>query len=616
MLALLNKLTPKYKFITNKPRGGGRGMDIAQKSFKYYWKHIRKFPKLVVPIVFILPVNSLVNNYLPPLILAAIINRLSRHEYLAHHVWSSFGTDLILYLILSLVGTAVLWRIFDLMYWRLEGKVKRSIEQEVFDHLVSQSADFHANQFSGSLVSSTSKLGNSYVRIADTTMFQVAPLFIGLIFVSAVMAFRSILYTALLLGFSLIYITASFFVTKKVRLRGAELALAESKQTGVLADALTNIMAIKSFAHERGESRHFKNITDDTYSKLMAMMSAFQRQQVSLGILTGILAASSLFVAVVSVVSFGANLATAFLIFNYTNSISSQLFQFSNNALRNYNRSFGDSVEMIDILATSPEVIDAKETETSHIKNGVIDFDEVVFTHTDNDDAIFNGLDLHIDKGEKIGLVGHSGSGKTTLTRLLLRFSDIDSGAITIDGQNIANISQNDLHKSIAYVPQEPLLFHRSISENIAYGKDNTSEASIIKAAKLSHSADFISNLPKGYDTLVGERGVKLSGGQRQRIAIARAMLKDSPILVLDEATSALDSESEVLIQDALWSLMKGRTAIVIAHRLSTIQKMDRIIVLEDGSIAEIGNHNQLLKRKGIYAKLWAHQSGGFMQED
>jgi ATP-binding cassette subfamily B protein len=591
-------------------------MNIAQKTFRYYWHHLRRFPRFFVPVLIILPINSLVGNYLPPLVLAAILNKLSRHAYSAHHLWSSFSTDLIIYFILALLGTTILWRAYDLLYWRLEGKVERSIQQEVFDHLVSQGADFHANQFAGSLVSSANKLSSAYVRIADTTVFQVVPLFIGLLFISIVMSTRSPLYTALLLGFSLSYIILSFFVTKTVRARGAEVATAESEQTGVLADALTNVMAIKSFAREDSEHLRFKAATDTTYSKLMAMMYAFQKQQLFLGGMTGIMTALSLVVAVASVVSFGANLATAFLIFNYTSSIASQLFQFSNNSLRNYNRSFGDANDMIDILATEPEVRDPDQPEKLRIKDGDIEFKNVDFTHAGANDTIFNNLNLHIKSGEKIGLVGHSGSGKTTLTRLLLRFSDIDSGEISIDGQNIAKISQDDLHGTVAYVPQEPLLFHRSIAENIAYGDVSANQAAIDKAADMSHSTEFIKTLPQGYDTLVGERGVKLSGGQRQRVAIARAMLKNAPIIVLDEATSALDSDSEVLIQDALWKLMNDRTAIVIAHRLSTIQKMDRIIVLDDGQIVEEGSHKKLLAKKGVYAKLWAHQSGGFIEDE
>jgi ATP-binding cassette subfamily B protein len=245
---------------------------------------------------------------------------------------------------------------------------------------------------------------------------------------------------------------------------------------------------------------------------------------------------------------------------------------------------------------------------------GTIDINAMSFSHDKT--KLFKDFNLHIKQGEKIGLVGHSGSGKTSLTKLLLRFENVDDGSIEINNVNINDVAQDELRHVISYVPQEPLLFHRSLSENISYGKNQATEDEIILAAKNANAHEFIKDLPDGYDTLVGERGVKLSGGQRQRVAIARAMLKDAPILVLDEATSALDSESEQLIQDALWKLMKGRTAIVIAHRLSTIQKMDRIIVLDNGRILEEGSHTELLKKKnGHYARLWKHQSGGFLQD-
>ena len=590
--------------------------DIARKTFRYYWYHMRELPKFYIPVAIILPVNTLVNNYIPPLVLAAVLNKLSKHQYHAGHVWSEFGTYLVLYLILSLIGGTILWRLFDMFYWRLEGKMERRIHKEVFAHLIKQSANFHANQFAGSLVSATNKLAGAYVRLADTILFQVSPLFVGLTFVTIVMSFRAPLYALLLVTFSLLYIITSFKVNKTVRAHGAQVASAESKQTGTLADALTNVMAIKSFARDADENLRFKAATDNTYSKLMGMMYAFQRQQIFLSSVTGVMAAVALAVAVVSVVSFGANLATAFLIFSYTSSIASQLFTFSNNALRNFNRSFGDANDMIDILATPPEVTDPIHPEQSRISHGGITFQNVVFAHDGAEDALFDRLSVSIKPGEKVGLVGHSGSGKTTFTRLLLRFSDIDGGEILIDGQNIAHIVQDDLRSSIAYVPQEPLLFHRTIRENIAYGNPAASVDEIETAAEQANAHDFIVGLTAGYETLVGERGVKLSGGQRQRIAIARAILKDAPILVLDEATSSLDSESEALIQDALWKLMEGRTAIVVAHRLSTIQHMDRIIVLEDGEIIEQGSHKQLLKQKnGTYAKLWQRQSGGFIEE-
>jgi ATP-binding cassette subfamily B protein len=335
----------------------------------------------------------------------------------------------------------------------------------------------------------------------------------------------------------------------------------------------------------------------------------------SLGSMNRTISATALLIAVIAVMKFNADIATVFLIFNYTAITVDQLFSFSNNSLRSYNRAIGDTSEFVETLGQEAEVQDPETPQKLRMGRGTIEFKNVTFKHNGADTPIFNKLNLKIKPGEKVGLVGHSGSGKTTFTRLLMRFSDIQSGEILIDGQNIANVTQEDLHTQIAYVPQEPLLFHRSIRENIAYGRLEAEQAAIEATAKMASASEFIDTLPQGYDTLVGERGVKLSGGQRQRIVIARAMLKNAPILALDEATSALDSESEILIQDALWKLMENRTAIVIAHRLSTIQKMDRIVVMDDGKITEQGSHQELINKGGTYAKLWAHQSGGFIED-
>jgi ABC-type multidrug transport system fused ATPase/permease subunit len=257
--------------------------------------------------------------------------------------------------------------------------------------------------------------------------------------------------------------------------------------------------------------------------------------------------------------------------------------------------------------------MDPKNPEKPRIKEGHILFKDVSFEYN-NGQKLLKNFNLEIKPGESIGIVGHSGAGKTTITKLLLRFSDISKGTITIDGQDIKNITQDDLRNTIAYVPQEPILFHRSIKENIAYGKSNATEKEIIEVAQKAHAHEFIEKLKEGYDTRVGERGIKLSGGERQRIAITRAMIKSAPIIMLDEATSSLDSVSESYIHDAFKELMKGKTTLVIAHRLSTIQEMNRIIVLDKGEIAEQGNHKELLEKKGIYADLWEHQTGGFLK--
>jgi ATP-binding cassette subfamily B protein len=554
------------------------------------------------------------NTYLPAVILANVLSRVSQHQFEVGNVWGSFGSILLIYFAVLIVGILT-WRVVDYFMWRLEFNVQQDLAEEVFAHMLNESADFHANNFTGSLVSQTNKLLGGYIRTADTTIFQVYPLFAGIVIVSIILAPRSPLFVLLLILASVGYIVFALRISRPVRKLSAKFAAAESQQTGFLADAITNVMAIKSFARGAFEKHRFHLATTNTRNRLSEFARLHQVQMASLGFSSRLMSGLALVMAVVSVMLFNANIATVFLIFSYTSAIVDQLFQFSNNSLRNYSRAFGDAADMVKTLQQTPLVLDPKFPEKPRITNGSIEFKSVDFTHSGSNDALFHKLSLSIKHGEKVGLVGHSGSGKTTFTRLLLRFSDIDGGEIKISGQNISKITQDDLHEHIAYVPQEPLLFHRTIAENIGYGKLEADKKAIESVARLSHAAEFIETLPKGYETLVGERGVKLSGGQRQRVAIARAMLKDVPILVLDEATSALDSESEVLIQDALWKLMEGRTAIVIAHRLSTIQKMDRIIVMDNGIIAEEGSHKELIAKKGVYAGLWAHQSGGFIEE-
>jgi len=586
----------------------------TKQTLKFYWQHARQYPGYLTGLLISTPLTVLAGSFLPPLIVANVLNRLSTHDFTPHRVWHSFGTDILAYAAVQFLGNLAGWRAVDAFAWKMEGNVERNIARQVFRHLLAQSPNFHANRFGGSLVSQTNKLMGSYIRFADTTLFQLIPLLSALLFAGIILALRAPLFAVMLITFAVIYMATAVFVTKAVRRAGAAQAAAESTQTGNLADAVTNVMAIKSFAGAAHEQQRFARATTNTFERLMGMMRAHRRQQVYFSSMSSSISVLALAMAIISAMVFNVDLATVFLIVSYTGTISSNLWQFSNNALRNYNRSLGDAAEMVKILQLEPEIKDPASPERSRIRRGEITFQDVTFAHDGADKALFDRLALRIQAGEKVGLVGHSGSGKTTLTRLLLRFSDINSGAIMIDGQDISRLAQDDLRRSIAYVPQEPILFHRSLQENIGYGRVGAGLREIEAVAKLAHAHEFIAALSEGYGTLVGERGVKLSGGQRQRIVIARALLKNAPILVLDEATSALDSESEALIQDALWQLMEGRTAIVIAHRLSTIQKMDRIIVLDDGRIVEEGTHKELLLANGSYAQLWARQSGGFIE--
>lgn len=587
----------------------------ARLVLAYYWSVIRKYPRYVTGVLVTVPFTIIINGFIPPLIIAGVIKKLGAHNYQSDVLLHDFGWTMLLYFVVVLAGI-ITWRFVDYFMWRLEINAQQDMAEQVFGHLMGRSADFHANNFGGSLVSQNNKLLTSYVRIFDTTAFQVYPMIISILATIVIMLPRAPLFVLALTVLSLTYLGAAVMISEPIRRIANKWGAAESKQTGLLSDAITNIMTIKSYARSGYEKQRFHKATSVTRNHAFKFASKHQVQMNTFGIIGRSTQAVAFALAIMAVVLWKSDVGVVFLIVSYTSIIAEHLFRFGNDSMRAYNRSFGDAYAMAKILSESPEVLDPAQPEKSRLHAGAISFDAVTFTHDGAHDALFDNLNIHIKPGEKIGLVGHSGSGKTTFTRLLMRFSDIDGGQILIDGQNIADITQDDLHAAIAFVPQEPMLFHRTLADNIRYGDLAATDEAVRRAADMANASEFIADLPDGYDTLVGERGIKLSGGQRQRIAIARAMLKDAPILLLDEATSALDSESEVLIQKALWKLMEGRTTIAIAHRLSTIQKMDRIIVLDDGKIVEEGTHYTLLEAKGTYAKLWTHQSGGFLSDD
>ena len=587
---------------------------LARQTLRIYWQHAWRYKRFVIGIIFAAPLAMFVYLILPPLIASRILDKLANGNFIAGNLWGSVGKDILLYAVLIILGNTVLMRLLIYFIWRLEMQVERDLARNMFDKLMSLDMNFHANSFGGSLVSRANKFIGAYMRVADTIVFQIYNMIIIITFTSIVMWGKSPLYVLTLITCCIIYIIATIYITKKVRALSAKSAAIDNKQTGVLADMVTNVLAVKSFAAEKLERKRFAAATQKSMDANRSVMNASIKRDALFGLTTTSIQVATLTIAAAAVILRHAEIGVVFLIINYTNNIVGRLWEFSQQGLRNINRGLGDAQEATETLLTQATMTDPQKPQKLTVAQGHIAFEDVVFSHDHT--TLFKHLNLSIKPGEKIGLVGPSGGGKTTITKLLLRFNDIQSGKIVIDGQDIASVRQEDLRAVISYVPQEPLLFHRTLSENIAYGQPTDNQQAIVQAAKSAHADEFIRKLPKGYDTLVGERGVKLSGGQKQRVAIARAMIKDAPILVLDEATSALDSESELLIQDALWKLMKNKTAIVIAHRLSTIQKMDRIVVLDKGTIVEEGSHKELLKIKhGHYARLWAHQSGGFLED-
>jgi len=552
------------------------------------------------------------------LILALIASKALNHLIAVHNdanvnYWHEFGPYLLAYAIVGIAAQLLIEMGLYLLS-HLETAVRPTLQDRAFRWLSDQSLAFHANTFSGAIVNKVNKFTGAYVTLTDIFCLRFLRMFTNVVIAIIVIAWFSWQIALIMAIWTVAFTCLNITLVRRRFIYSKIAAEADTTLTAHLADAMGNISAVKAFGNEEAEfTTHHEKTIDRARKKYKTWMEGIKNDALLGGMMT-VLQIAVLALAIHAVLSNKIEIGTLLLIQVYITQLISELWDLSN-MTRTIEQSVSDAEEMIEVFEIEPDVQDLAKPEKSRISKGTIDFTDVTFTHDGSNDALFNNFTLSIASGEKIGLVGHSGSGKTTLTRLLLRFSDINSGAITIDGQNIARVAQADLRRSIAYVPQEPVLFHRSLRENIAYAKPDATDEEIRKAAELAHAAEFIDQLPTGYDTLVGERGVKLSGGQRQRIAIARAMLKDAPILVLDEATSALDSESEKLIQAALNRLMKGRTTIVIAHRLSTIQKMDRIVVMHDGEIIEQGSHADLVDKKGAYASLWNHQSGGFIEE-
>lgn len=521
---------------------------------------------------------------------------------------------LIGYAVILFFGIVVSVRITIAMAFLAETKMQIHTSTRVFKHLTDKSLGFHANRMSGGIVSDTNKLIGSIERFWDTLIFTAIPIVSTILSVCVVLGFIIWQYAIALMVISIVIIIFIVKTQNSIAPISEQSSKKSSATTAFLADAIGNISTIKSFGREDSELKQFIKLNQEWRKANIKEMKAVLLITGSMGAMMTALNVCAFVAAIYATEYHIANIGTIYLVISYTLNVVSQLWSVSN-MTRNYIRIIGDASPMIKTLQEPIELVDTKKPKELKVKEAKIEFDNIEFTHKDNKDKLFDHFSILIKSGEKIGLVGKSGSGKTSLTKLLLRFSDIQNGEIKIDGQNIAQVKQTELRQNIAYVPQEPTLFHRSLRDNITYGKPNATDAEIETAIKQANALDFVKSLPDGLDTFVGERGVKLSGGQRQRIAIARAILKNAPILVLDEATSALDSENEKLIQDALWKLMKNRTSIVIAHRLSTIAKLDRIIVLDNGKIIEQGSHAELLEKNGSYARLWAHQSGGFIEE-
>lgn len=586
----------------------------TRRTLHYFWAATRKHLGLFIGLILATITFGFLLTYANPYLMSAIVDRVAAEPVSADQVFTVFGPYIVALILVNLVGQAAS-KLQDYTLWKLQIAVNYDLATEAFDALCNQSMSFHSNRYGGTLVSQTTKYMNAYNQLIEIVSWPMLPLMEAIVFICLLLGPRVPLYTVILMIMLAIYAFVSYRMYKRILNLNEEAAGAQNQLSGELSDSVANILSVKTYGREDYE----RNLFDEANRNVVARDSKRMMASLMRGIVTACIALVIMTVVAIFISGgnawFGITPGTLVIMFTYTYNVTNQ-FNFINAGLQRLNRAFGDAAGMTEILDEPRLVADKEGAPDLEVREGAIDFEDLDFYYTDGGvkTQVFDKFNLHIPAGQRIGLVGMSGAGKTTLTKLLLRLSDIQEGRILVDGQNVAECTQQSLRRQIAYVPQEALLFHRSVGENIAYGRPDATMEEIREAARQANALEFIERLPEGFDTVTGERGVKLSGGQRQRVAIARAMLADCPILVLDEATSALDSESEKLVQDALEKLMAGRTSIVVAHRLSTVASLDRIVVLDGGKVVEDGPHAQLIEAGGEYAHLWNRQTGAYLE--
>jgi len=580
-------------------------IDVLKFAAGYWFQQ----PKKLFFIVLVLLVAAFLETYLPTA-LAAFLNAIElHHDKVA--VLFYLGIFLGTYLIQALLFSFVF-----LVYNSFETNLFKSLVDDVFEHVYRLPEKFFANTFTGSIVSKINRARQKIEVFEDQILVRIFPTAVILIGSMLFLMLQFPLLAILMMCYLVILVIVSSFLVFKVSGPAQGIyADAQDDFSAHLADSISGIAPTKSYAQEHYEYSRFLKVTSELRVKNLRAyhlgnMAGFIQRMLLAGMLVILMGGGTWY--------FFHGMATvgsmAYLAFAYT--IMQSYIRDVGENIKNLLTSSYDLHGVIDLFRETPEVSIETTLPELNIRRGEIIFENIEFTYPDKIVPIFKDFSMTIRAGERIALVGHSGGGKTSFIRLLQCLYPIQKGRILIDGQDINHGSRQSLRRAIGLVPQDPILFHRTLRENIAYAKPSATDAEIHTAAQKAHIENFILSLPEQYETLVGERGVKLSGGERQRIAIARAILADRPILILDEATSSLDSESERAIQDALHTLTHGRTSIMIAHRLSTILDADRILVFESGTIIEEGSHEQLInKENGTYANLFKLQSGGFIPE-
>ena len=486
-----------------------------------------KFKARTFTILILIPVYVFIADILVPRGASEIIGKLSEGDF----ELANYTGILMITLIPMLINNLFLVRILDWLDWSLDAKGAEYLSTLAFNAVINQSMTFHTNHFSGSLTSQANKLPSAFIDLKSNTVWDIYPLVLTIIYSIIAATFVSPVFALILLAFTVVYITIAMITFYKTRNVDERMATAENKQTGQLADSITNVLNVKSYARESFERARFKKATRRTHDATYDIAKVSMWRNFLLNSVGAITYVSILVLIVLSHNWFGLTITNVVFLYTLSSTLISEIWRV-NHILRVVNRSLGNAKEMTEILDL-PYIIDDRTDVPLEVTKGEIDISHISFKHENKKTALFTDFSLDIKAGESIGLVGVSGSGKTTLTKLLLRFDDVTAGGIFIDGKDIRDVTQRSLREAISYVPQESSLFHRSIFENILYGRPEATTEEVYEAARLANADEFILKLPEGYETMVGERGVKLSGGQRQRIAIARAILKNAPILVL-----------------------------------------------------------------------------------
>jgi ATP-binding cassette, subfamily B, bacterial len=582
----------------------------TKKTLNIYWQNVWHY-KTSFLFCLVAIIGASIINVIIPLYFKKFFDELAS-GHLINTIVKSLISILIMIAILRLVQWAF-WRIATFTSSFFQSKVMADVTNFCFAFLHRHSFGFFNDNFVGSLVKKVKWFGRSFEMISDRLLWNLVPLVVNIGVIIIVLWKRNIWLALGVVVWVLIFLLINgFFVRYKLQY-DIKRSQVETESTGFLSDSVTNHSTVKLFGGYHREIGGFSAISE-RLRRLRKFTwdlgSFFEAVQ---GFLTTVLEVAIFYFAIGLWKKGALTIGDFVLIQVYLINIFERIWDFGK-IIRQIYESLADADEMTEILETPLEVQDSPTAKELVVSQGQIQFNKVDFCYR-RTRQIFKGFNLTIKPHERVAIVGSSGAGKTTLVKMLLRMHDVAAGTIIIDNQDISHVTQESLRRNISLVPQDPILFHRSLAENIRYGRPQASDEEVRRSATMAHCHEFIGRLPEGYNTFVGERGIKLSSGERQRVAIARAILYNAPILVLDEATASLDSESERLIQEALENLMAGKTVIAIAHRLSTIKKMDRIIVIESGKIIEEGSHTVLVERQaGAYQHLWGLQAGGFIK--